>query len=106
LGVLDRFKKTRERAIGKVLDSDIGKSQSEALSRIIGLDRKPSRENPLSDAVDVKDSDGLLNVEFAKRMLKWLAEAVGRSLELSVAADTYGFTFSPRFTETNSMSQT
>ena len=84
LGVLDRFKKTRERAIGKVLDSDLGKSQSEALSRIIGLDRRPGS----GDGVDLKDSDGLLSVDFAKRMLKWLAEAVGRALELSVSSDT------------------
>ena len=34
------------------------------------------------------DADGQLNVEFSKRMLKWLAEAVGRSIELSSVADT------------------
>jgi hypothetical protein len=86
LGVLDRFKKTRERAIEKVLETDIGKSQSDALSRIIGLDRKVGKDNHLSDVV-VTDADGLLNVEFSKRMLKWLAEAVGRNLELSSATD-------------------
>lgn len=85
--MLDRFKKTRERAIEKVLESDLGKSQSETLSRIIGMDKKAGRDNHLSDVV-ISDYDGQLNVDFAKRMLKWLAEAVGRSLELSTAADT------------------
>lgn len=87
LGVLDRLKKSRERVIEKVIESDLGKSQSDALSRIIGLDRKSGKDNHLSDVV-VTDADGQLNVEFSKRMLKWLAEAVGRSIELSSVADT------------------
>lgn len=87
LGVLDRLKKSRERAIEKVLDSDLGKSQSDALSRIIGLDRKSGKAGQLSEVV-ISEGDGKLNVESAKRMLKWLAEAVGRSLELSTPADT------------------
>lgn len=87
LGVLDRFKKSRERALEKVLESELG--QSEALSRIIGLDRRSggNKDGHLSDVV-VSDADGLLNVEFSKRMLRWLAEAVGRSIDLSSAADT------------------
>lgn len=87
LGVLDRLKKTRERAIEKMLESDLGKSQSDALSRIIGLDRRAGKDNHLSDVI-VADADGQLNVDFSKRMLKWLAEAVGRSIELSYAAET------------------
>lgn len=88
LGVLDRFKKSRERAIEKVLESDLGKSQSEALSRIIGLDRRSAgKDGNISDVV-VSDTDGQLNVDFSKRMLRWLAEAVGRSIDLSSAADT------------------
>lgn len=86
-GLLDRLKNTRERALEKVLETDLGKSQSEALSRIIGIDRKVGKEH-LSDVV-VTDSDGLLKVDFAKRILKWMAEAVGRNLEFSPAADTY-----------------
>lgn len=82
------MKKSRERAIEKVLDSDLGKSQSDALSRSIELGRTRSGKGThLSDAI-LTDSDGQLNVEFAKRMLKWLAEGVGRSLELSTPADT------------------
>jgi hypothetical protein len=87
LGVLDRLKKTRERAIEKMLESDLGKSRSDALSRIIGLDRRTGKDSHLSDVI-VADADGQLNVDFSKRMLKWLAEAVGRSIELSYAAET------------------
>ncbi|CAZ81646.1 unnamed protein product [Tuber melanosporum] len=87
LGVLDRLKKSRERAIEKVLESELAKSQSHALSKIIGFERKAGKDNHLSDVL-LSDADGKLNVEFPKRMLKWLAEAVGRSLELSSQADT------------------
>lgn len=86
LGVFDRLKKSRERAIEKVLESDLAKNQTGALSRIIGLERK-SGDGHLSDVI-VNEADGQLNVEFSKRMLKWLAEAVGRSIDLSSAADT------------------
>lgn len=87
LGVLDRLKKSRERVIEKVIESDLGKSQSGALSRIIGFNQGANGSGHLSDVI-VTDQDGKLNVEFSKRMLKWLAEAVGRSIELSSAADT------------------
>ncbi|KAF8426330.1 exocyst complex component Sec10-like protein [Tirmania nivea] len=34
------------------------------------------------------EADGALSIDTAKRMLRWLAEAVGRSLELSPSSDT------------------
>ena len=34
------------------------------------------------------EEDGLLNISHSKRMLKWLAEAVGRGLELSITNET------------------
>lgn len=86
-GILDRFKNTRERALERVLDSDYGKSQSEALNRIIGIERRGGKDSHLSDVILV-DADGQLKVEFAKRMLKWMAEAVSRILEFSPSADT------------------
>ena len=33
--------------------------------------------------IAVSEQDGLLSVETSKRMLRWLAESVGRGLELS-----------------------
>lgn len=86
-GILDRFKNTRERTLERVLESDLGKSQSEALNRIIGIDRKSGKDSHLSDVI-LSDSDGQLKVEFAKRMLRWMAEAVSRILEFSPVADT------------------
>lgn len=88
LGVLDRFKKTRERAIEKVLDSDLAKSQSEALSRIIGRNSGTGPHTQIGADVVLTEADSHLNVDSVKRMLKWLAEAVGRSLELSPSSDT------------------
>ncbi|KAI5296656.1 Exocyst complex component 5 [Ascosphaera acerosa] len=37
---------------------------------------------------EITEEDGLLHPHFAKRMLRWLAEAVGRSLELGASSDT------------------
>lgn len=39
--------------------------------------------------IKLTDEDGQPNLSDAKRMLKWLAEAVGRGLELSVNSDTH-----------------
>lgn len=38
--------------------------------------------------MEVTREDGTLNLDYTKRMLKWLAEAVGRGLELSQTHDT------------------
>jgi len=38
--------------------------------------------------IEVSDKDGTLSLPTAKRMLKWLAEAVGRGLELSGGSET------------------
>jgi len=38
--------------------------------------------------IEVTESDGLLSLQVAKRMFKWLAEAVGRGLELSNVSET------------------
>jgi hypothetical protein len=37
----------------------------------------------------VWETDGLLTLQTAERMLKWHAEAVGRVVELSPASDVY-----------------
>lgn len=38
--------------------------------------------------IEVTEQDGVLSVPNAKRMLKWLAEGVGRGLELSGGSET------------------
>ncbi|RPB24810.1 exocyst complex component Sec10 [Terfezia boudieri ATCC MYA-4762] len=42
----------------------------------------------LGGLLHASEADGALSIDTAKRMLRWLAEAVGRSLELSPSSDT------------------
>ena len=56
------------------------------LLRIAGLKDAESAKN--KGDIDVTEEDGVLRVENVKRMLRWLAESVGRSLELSGGNDT------------------
>lgn len=53
--------------------------------RIAGL-RDVDQKNKAE--IEVAEEDGELSLPVAKRMLKWLAEAVGRGLELSGGSDT------------------
>ncbi|KAK5071619.1 Exocyst complex component 5 [Lithohypha guttulata] len=48
-------------------------------------DTTTSKNNP---ELDLTENDGRLNIQFAKRMLKWLAEGVRRGLELSGGSET------------------
>jgi hypothetical protein len=64
--------------------TDLPASQKATLLRIAGLkqDQQEKKE------IDVTDEDGKLSLSTAKRMLKWLAEGVGRGLELSPGNET------------------
>ena len=64
--------------------TDLPASQKATLLRIAGLkeDQQDKKE------IDVTDEDGKLSLSTAKRMLKWLAEGVGRGLELSPGNET------------------
>jgi hypothetical protein len=64
--------------------TDLPASQKATLLRIAGLkqDQQEKKE------IDVTDEDGRLSLSTAKRMLKWLAEGVGRGLELSPGNET------------------
>ncbi|KAF2278201.1 exocyst complex component Sec10 [Westerdykella ornata] len=67
------------------LDStDLPPSQKAMLFRIAGLKEDHSEKKD----IDVTDEDGKLSLPNAKRMLKWLAEGVGRGLELSPSNET------------------
>ena len=61
--------------------SDLAPAQKAMLLRVAGL--KDSETVKAQTEIDVGDQDGTLTTANAKRMLKWLAEAVGRGLELS-----------------------
>ncbi|KAF1808932.1 exocyst complex component Sec10 [Eremomyces bilateralis CBS 781.70] len=67
------------------LDStELPPSQKAMLLRIAGI--KDSEKDKKSD-IEVTEADGELSLAVAKRMIKWLAEAVGRGLELSGAVE-------------------
>ncbi|KAF2754072.1 exocyst complex component Sec10 [Pseudovirgaria hyperparasitica] len=62
------------------LDSaEIPSSQKAMLLRIAGVKEAETEKKE----IDVTEEDGALSIPNAKRMLKWLAEGVGRGLELT-----------------------
>ncbi|KAK4634855.1 Exocyst complex component SEC10 [Fulvia fulva] len=64
------------------LDSaDLQARQKAMLLRIAGLHN--AKDQASANEVDVTDEDGQLSLPSTKRMLKWLAEGVGRGLELA-----------------------
>ncbi|KAI9891668.1 MAG: Exocyst complex component 5 [Vezdaea aestivalis] len=66
--------------------SDLTPSQKAMLLRVAGL--KDSEANKNKPELNISDEDGTLSVQTAKRMLRWLAEGVGRGLELSGGVET------------------
>ncbi|KAI5282484.1 Exocyst complex component 5 [Ascosphaera aggregata] len=66
--------------------SDYTPTQKAMLLRVAGL--KEGTEYQKQTETEITEEDGQLNPASAKRMLKWLAEAVGRSLELGASSDT------------------
>lgn len=68
------------------LDSgDIPSAQRSMLLRIAGLHSSAPADRA---EIAVSDEDGALSLPYTKRMLKWLAEGVGRGLELANGHET------------------
>ncbi|KAK4507966.1 hypothetical protein PRZ48_001701 [Zasmidium cellare] len=64
------------------LDSaDLQPGQKQMLLRVAGMHQNKDQSGPAE--IDVTDEDGQLSLPFTKRMLKWLAEGVGRGIELA-----------------------
>nr|OQO26898.1 hypothetical protein B0A51_08351 [Rachicladosporium sp. CCFEE 5018] len=64
--------------------ADLPSSQKKMMLRIAGLSHDRDSSNPSSQKeAEVTDEDGQLSLPNTKRMLKWLAESVGRGLELA-----------------------
>ncbi|KAL9606925.1 MAG: hypothetical protein Q9167_008107, partial [Letrouitia subvulpina] len=76
----------REKYVERLESSDLTPSQKARLRRVAGL--KDSDNAKTETEVEVSDEDGVLSTANAKRMLKWLAEAVGRGLELNTGSET------------------
>jgi hypothetical protein len=64
--------------------TELPATQKATLLRIAGLKQDQQEKKD----IDVTDEDGRLSLSTAKRMLKWLAEGVGRGLELSPGNET------------------
>ena len=64
-------------------------TQRRILLGVAGLKNTSADETSTkNNEIDLTESDGRLNTQFAKRMLKWLAEGVRRGLELSGGSET------------------
>lgn len=73
----------RETYVKRLDSADLPSSQKAMLLRIAGLHDKEHGGAAGQKEIDVTDEDGQLSLPFTKRMLKWLAEGVGRGLELA-----------------------
>ncbi|KAJ5248635.1 hypothetical protein N7468_000086 [Penicillium chermesinum] len=78
---------TRDAFIARLDSPDMSPIQRRMLLQIAGLADIP--ETTRLTEIKLSEEDGQPNLSDAKRMLKWLAEAVGRGLELSVNTDTH-----------------
>jgi hypothetical protein len=75
----------RDAYMDRLDSSELPASQKAMLLRIAGLKDSDSKEKA---EIEVTEEDGHLKVAYAKRMLKWLAEGVGRGLELNGGNET------------------
>jgi exocyst complex component 5 len=76
----------RDAYIDRLDSSDLPVSQKAMLLRIAGL--KDTDGSNSKAEIEVTEEDGQVSVAHAKRMIKWLAEGVGRSLELNGGNET------------------
>ena len=63
--------------------SDLTPTQKAMMLRVAGI-----QDTDKKNEIEVTDEDGVLSTANAKRMMKWLAESVRRTLELGSAAET------------------
>ena len=70
----------RDRYLERLDSADIPASQKKMLVRLAGISSTSAGHR---NEVEVTDEDGQLSLPYVKRMLTWLAEGVGRGLELA-----------------------
>jgi hypothetical protein len=70
--------------IDRLDSSELTATQKTMMLRVAGLRDTEKNKNE----IEVSDEDGVLSIPNAKRMLKWLAEGVRRTLELGSGSDT------------------
>ncbi|EXK47343.1 hypothetical protein FOMG_00781 [Fusarium oxysporum f. sp. melonis 26406] len=71
--------------IERLDSSELTSTQKKMMLRVAGVQDK-DKDN--KNEIEVSEEDGALSVANAKRMLKWLAESVQRTLELGTQTDT------------------
>lgn len=76
----------RDAYVERLDSSDLSPAQKAMLLRLARL--KDSESAKAQAEIEITDEDGVLDTANARRMLKWLAEAVGRGLELSGSNET------------------
>jgi len=59
----------------------------DSLKKLAGLERKKQEKDEKIMEPEFTEQDGVLQLDIAKRMLKWHAEAIGRAVELTPHAD-------------------
>ncbi|KAJ5160668.1 uncharacterized protein N7482_007672 [Penicillium canariense] len=86
-GTTELLSTTRDAFISRLDSPDMSPIQRRMLLQIANIGEVP--ETQRLTEIKLAEEDGQPNLSDAKRMLKWLAEAVGRGLELSVNTDTH-----------------
>ncbi|KAL8935583.1 MAG: hypothetical protein Q9216_005350, partial [Gyalolechia sp. 2 TL-2023] len=76
----------RDAYVERLDSSDLAPAQKAMLLRVAGL--KDAENAKAQTEIEVGEEDGILSTANAKRMLKWLAEAIGRGLELNGGNET------------------
>ncbi|KAI9653433.1 MAG: Exocyst complex component 5 [Trizodia sp. TS-e1964] len=79
--ILDQQFDELDASVERLNSSDLTPSQKTMLLRVAGIMDIDSSAN--KNEIEVTDFDGTVSIDSARRMLKWLAESVGRGLELS-----------------------
>ncbi|GAM86679.1 hypothetical protein ANO11243_046970 [Dothideomycetidae sp. 11243] len=75
----------RDAYLDRLNSADLPASQKKMLVRLAGIS---STSTANQSEIEVTDEDGELSLPYFKRMLKWLAESVGRGLELAGGHET------------------
>lgn len=73
----------KEAYMERLNSSDLTATQKVTMLRIAGL-----QDTSGKNEIEVSEEDGVLSLNYAKRMMMWLAESVKRVLELGSSSDT------------------
>ena len=84
----DFISTAKETYLERLDSADLPVGQRTMLLRIAGLHDRDLANPTTPKEIDVTDEDGQLSLPYTKRMLKWLAEGVGRGLEVASGNET------------------